>query len=115
MPPLNGSSMMGRRRGNEGKPVGLISGGSVAALMGALPGLAGVPVFDLAYSAADDTIYGLVENTSGNVNTEVIQRYTAAGLPAPAGPPASVLYSPGVPVVFGAPSAVTRERSRPAR
>ncbi len=28
---------------------------------------------------------------------------TAAGLPAPAGPPASVLYSPGVPVVFGAP------------
>ena len=40
---------------------------------------------------------------------------TAAGLPAPAGPPASVLYSPGVPVVFGAPSAVTRERSRPAR
>jgi uncharacterized protein YqjF (DUF2071 family) len=28
---------------------------------------------------------------------------TATGLPAPAGPPASVLYSPGVPVVFGAP------------
>jgi hypothetical protein len=28
---------------------------------------------------------------------------TAAGLPAPAGPPASVLYSPGVPVVFGPP------------
>lgn len=28
---------------------------------------------------------------------------TAAGLPAPAGPPASVLFSPGVPVVFGAP------------
>ena len=28
---------------------------------------------------------------------------TAAGLPAPVGPPASVLYSPGVPVVFGAP------------
>lgn len=28
---------------------------------------------------------------------------TAAGLPAPSGPPASVLYSPGVPVVFGAP------------
>jgi uncharacterized protein YqjF (DUF2071 family) len=28
---------------------------------------------------------------------------TAAGLPAPAGAPASVLYSPGVPVVFGAP------------
>jgi uncharacterized protein len=29
----------------------------------------------------------------------------AAGLRAPAGPPVSVLYSPGVPVVFGAPSA----------
>jgi uncharacterized protein YqjF (DUF2071 family) len=28
---------------------------------------------------------------------------TAAGLPAPDGPPASVLYSPGVPVVFGPP------------
>jgi len=28
---------------------------------------------------------------------------TAAGLPAPAGPPVSVLYSPGVPVVFGKP------------
>ena len=28
---------------------------------------------------------------------------TAAGLPAPDGPPVSVLYSPGVPVVFGAP------------
>ena len=28
---------------------------------------------------------------------------TAAALPAPAGPPASVLYSPGVPVVFGPP------------
>jgi uncharacterized protein YqjF (DUF2071 family) len=28
---------------------------------------------------------------------------TATGLPAPAGPPDSVLYSPGVPVVFGAP------------
>ncbi len=28
---------------------------------------------------------------------------TAAGLPAPAGPPDSVLYSPGVPVRFGAP------------
>jgi uncharacterized protein YqjF (DUF2071 family) len=28
---------------------------------------------------------------------------TAAGLPAPAGPPVSVLYSPGVPVTFGAP------------
>jgi uncharacterized protein len=28
---------------------------------------------------------------------------TAAGLPAPDGPPASVLYSPGVPVVFGSP------------
>jgi uncharacterized protein YqjF (DUF2071 family) len=31
---------------------------------------------------------------------------TAAGLPAPAGPPVSVLYSPGVPVVFGRPSVV---------
>ena len=30
---------------------------------------------------------------------------TAAGLPEPAGPPVSVLYSPGVPVVFGAPAA----------
>ncbi|MFC5004022.1 YqjF family protein [Dactylosporangium cerinum] len=29
---------------------------------------------------------------------------TAAGLPAPAGPPASVLFSPGVPVRFGPPS-----------
>ncbi len=28
---------------------------------------------------------------------------TASGLPAPAGPPVSVLYSPGVPVTFGAP------------
>jgi uncharacterized protein YqjF (DUF2071 family) len=28
----------------------------------------------------------------------------AAGLPAPQGPPCSVLYSPGVPVVFGAPA-----------
>jgi uncharacterized protein YqjF (DUF2071 family) len=28
---------------------------------------------------------------------------TAAGLPTPAGPPASILYSPGVPVTFGAP------------
>jgi uncharacterized protein YqjF (DUF2071 family) len=28
----------------------------------------------------------------------------SAGLPAPVGPPDSVLYSPGVPVVFGAPS-----------
>jgi uncharacterized protein YqjF (DUF2071 family) len=27
----------------------------------------------------------------------------AAGLPAPQGPPCSVLYSPGVPVVFGTP------------
>ena len=33
---------------------------------------------------------------------------TAAGLPAPDGPPASVLYSPGVPVVFGAPGRVPR-------
>jgi uncharacterized protein YqjF (DUF2071 family) len=31
---------------------------------------------------------------------------TAAGLPPVAGPPVSVLYSPGVPVVFGAPSVV---------
>jgi uncharacterized protein len=30
----------------------------------------------------------------------------AAGLPAPAGPPDSVLYSPGVPVVFGAPETI---------
>jgi uncharacterized protein len=30
----------------------------------------------------------------------------AAGLPAPAGDPASVLYSPGVPVRFGAPGLV---------
>ena len=29
---------------------------------------------------------------------------TAAGLPAPDGPPVSVLYSPGVPVVFGGPT-----------
>jgi uncharacterized protein len=28
----------------------------------------------------------------------------SAGLPAPAGPPVSVLYSPGVPVTFGAPA-----------
>jgi uncharacterized protein YqjF (DUF2071 family) len=31
---------------------------------------------------------------------------TAAGLPAPVGPPASVLYSPGVAVRFGAPAGV---------
>jgi uncharacterized protein YqjF (DUF2071 family) len=31
---------------------------------------------------------------------------TAAGLPAPGRPPDSVLYSPGVPVVFGAPDVV---------
>lgn len=31
---------------------------------------------------------------------------TAAGLPAPDGPPASVLYSPGVPVVFGGPGPI---------
>ncbi len=31
---------------------------------------------------------------------------TATGLPAPAGPPTSVLYSPGVPVRFGTPSAL---------
>jgi uncharacterized protein YqjF (DUF2071 family) len=36
---------------------------------------------------------------------------TAAGLPAPAGPPVSVLYSPGVPVTFGAPD--TLDRGRP--
>lgn len=33
---------------------------------------------------------------------------TAAGLPAPDGPPASVLYSPGVPVRFGAPAVAMR-------
>jgi len=38
---------------------------------------------------------------------------TAAGLPAPAGPPVSVLYSPGVPVRFGPPVAV-RLAVRPA-
>ncbi|WP_088974083.1 YqjF family protein [Micromonospora coxensis] len=32
----------------------------------------------------------------------------AAGLPAPAGPPASVLYSPGVPVRFGPPVTLRR-------
>jgi uncharacterized protein len=32
----------------------------------------------------------------------------SAGLPAPVGPPDSVLYSPGVPVVFGAPSVAAR-------
>ncbi|WP_405096905.1 YqjF family protein [Micromonospora sp. NBC_01412] len=31
---------------------------------------------------------------------------TAAGLPAPAGPPVSVLHSPGVPVAFGPPAAL---------
>ncbi|WP_431930943.1 YqjF family protein [Micromonospora sp. RP3T] len=31
---------------------------------------------------------------------------TAAGLPAPDGPPVSVLHSPGVPVVFGGPTSV---------
>ncbi|MEU8818904.1 DUF2071 domain-containing protein [Actinoplanes sp. NPDC048796] len=35
----------------------------------------------------------------------------AAGLPAPAGPPVSVLYSPGVPAVFG-PTASGRARRR---
>ncbi|MBS2963388.1 DUF2071 domain-containing protein [Actinocrinis puniceicyclus] len=35
---------------------------------------------------------------------------TAAGLPAPDGPPDSVLYSPGVPVRFGAP---LRDQTRP--
>ncbi|HEU4346609.1 MAG TPA: DUF2071 domain-containing protein [Actinoplanes sp.] len=34
----------------------------------------------------------------------------AAGLPASAGPPVSVLYSPGVPVTFGAPRVVRRDR-----
>ncbi|WP_229402356.1 YqjF family protein [Micromonospora okii] len=33
---------------------------------------------------------------------------TAAGLPAPAGPPVSVLHSPGVPVAFGPPVALRR-------
>ncbi|MFF3868327.1 YqjF family protein [Micromonospora sp. NPDC001898] len=33
---------------------------------------------------------------------------TAAGLPAPAGPPVSVLHSPGVPVAFGPPAALPR-------
>ena len=32
----------------------------------------------------------------------------AAGLPTPAGPPVSVLYSPGVPVTFGAPDTLGR-------
>ncbi|MEV6318138.1 DUF2071 domain-containing protein [Streptomyces sp. NPDC051776] len=31
----------------------------------------------------------------------------SAGLPAPAGPPCSVLYAPGVPAVFGAPTGAT--------
>ncbi|MFY1636311.1 YqjF family protein [Solwaraspora sp. WMMB335] len=35
---------------------------------------------------------------------------TAAGLPAPDGPPVSVLYSPGVPVRFGPPVAVATRR-----
>jgi uncharacterized protein len=35
---------------------------------------------------------------------------TAAGLSAPATPPVSVLYSPGVPVRFGAPSAISRHQ-----
>jgi uncharacterized protein len=33
---------------------------------------------------------------------------TAAGFPAPSGPPVSVLYSPGVPVTFGFPRGVAR-------
>lgn len=33
----------------------------------------------------------------------------ATGLPAPAGPPVSVLYSPGVPVTFGSPSHLARQ------
>lgn len=36
---------------------------------------------------------------------------TAAGLPAPDGPPASVLYSPGVPVRLGRPTALTHNSS----
>ena len=35
---------------------------------------------------------------------------TAAGLPAPTGPPQSVLYSPGVPVTFGAPGPLDSAR-----
>lgn len=38
-----------------------------------------------------------------HLNDELV---AAAGLPAPAGPPESVLYSPGVPVTFGAPTVV---------
>jgi hypothetical protein len=57
-----------------------------------LPGLAGVPVFDLAYSAADDTIYGLVANAWGDVNTAIIQRYTPDGLPA-----GSIRLAPSLP------------------
>jgi uncharacterized protein YqjF (DUF2071 family) len=33
----------------------------------------------------------------------------ATGLPAPVGPPVSVLYSPGVPVTFGSPSHLARQ------
>jgi uncharacterized protein YqjF (DUF2071 family) len=33
---------------------------------------------------------------------------TASGLPAPASPPDSVLYSPGVPVTFGGPDVISR-------
>ncbi|GIE95118.1 YqjF family protein [Paractinoplanes rishiriensis] len=38
---------------------------------------------------------------------------SAAGLPAPAGPPSSVLYSPGVPVIFGRPK-IHKVRATPA-
>jgi len=51
MPLLNGSSLMSRRRGNEGKPVGLISGGSVAALL-VLHAPMFAPVMQLAGLAA---------------------------------------------------------------
>nr|WP_240979495.1 DUF2071 domain-containing protein [Streptomyces sp. HNM0574] len=37
---------------------------------------------------------------------------TAAGVPAPQGPPVSVLYSPGVPVRFGAPASGGRAGAR---
>jgi uncharacterized protein YqjF (DUF2071 family) len=40
---------------------------------------------------------------------------TAAGLPAPAGPPVSVLYSPGVPVTFGAPDPLEPAADAPER
>ncbi|MEV6597508.1 DUF2071 domain-containing protein [Actinoplanes sp. NPDC051346] len=43
------------------------------------------------------------------VRDDLIQ---AAGLPALAGPPASVLYSPGVPVTFGAPGVAESSQNR---